>query len=203
MARQRATTTADVVSAAAQMFEARGYRNVTIDDIGQAAGISRPTVYKYIESKPWLLEQMVAAITDEMTGPLHELVSSDLPPREKLLEVIRFHIESSISKRVYYATVFSEQSELPETARQFFKEWSRQVTQDFAALIDEHLASEGLAPQIETPLLANLILGMLTSMYRWYDPSGEITPEGLRDRLMIMLNGAIPQLTDPAPLDSP
>ena len=28
------------------------------------SGISRPTVYKYIESKPWLLGQMVSAITD-------------------------------------------------------------------------------------------------------------------------------------------
>lgn len=194
MARQRATTTADVVAAAAQIFETRGYRNVTVDDIGQAAGISRPTVYKYIESKPWLLGQMVSAITDEMSGPLAELMTSDLSPRDKLRAVIRFHIASTVNKRVYYATVFSEQSELPESARELFRDWSHTVTEDFARLVDDYLEAEGLAPRVETRFLANLVLSMLTSMYRWYDPEGEISPDALYDRLVVVLSGAIPDL---------
>ena len=51
MARQRATTTADIIEAAARVFQTKGYRSSTIDDICLEAGISRPTIYKYIESK--------------------------------------------------------------------------------------------------------------------------------------------------------
>ncbi|UUZ44780.1 helix-turn-helix domain-containing protein [Janibacter limosus] len=54
MARQRVTTTSDVVEAAAHVFARKGYRSSTIDDICLEAGVSRPTIYKYVESKPRL-----------------------------------------------------------------------------------------------------------------------------------------------------
>jgi AcrR family transcriptional regulator len=43
MARERATDTQALVSAAAKTFREKGYRSSTIDDIALAAGISRPT----------------------------------------------------------------------------------------------------------------------------------------------------------------
>lgn len=49
MARSRATDNETLLRAAAEVFESKGYSNATIDDIAEAAGISRPTVYKYIE----------------------------------------------------------------------------------------------------------------------------------------------------------
>lgn len=192
MARQRATTTAAIVAAAAKVFQTKGYRNSTIDDICLEAGISRPTVYKYIESKPWLLDQMVALVTDELGDTLQELLTSPIPPPEKIRAVIKLHIESATSKRVYYATVWSEQPELSEQSLQSFRAWSHTVTDEFAQLIDDFVKSEGLEPRADTTVLANLTLTMLTGLFRWYDPDGPITPDDLADQVLMMLSGPLP-----------
>lgn len=70
MARERATDTTALVAAAAETFHRKGYRNSTIDDIAEAAGISRPTVYKYTRSKQHLLDLMVDEVTGYMTRQL-------------------------------------------------------------------------------------------------------------------------------------
>jgi len=194
MARQRATTTADVVDAAARVFQSKGYRNSTIDDICLEAGISRPTVYKYIESKAWLLDQMVALVTEELGERLQELQNGPLSPREKIRQVVRLHIESATSKRVYYNIVFGEQQELSEHSLDTFRSWSHTVSHEFALLIDAYLGSESLEPRVATTVLANLALTMLTGLFRWYDPDGPVTPDDVAEQVLVMLSGPLPGL---------
>lgn len=200
MARQRATTTEGIVEAAARVFQARGYRNSTIDDICVEAGVSRPTIYKYVDSKPWLLDQMVAMVTEELGTKLDELMSSGLPPREKIRRVIALHVESATTKRVYYATVWGEQPELSEESSGAFRNWSHKVTRDFARLLDDYLVSEDLKPAADSAVLANLSLSMLTTLFRWYDPDGPIAPTRLVDDILVMLSGPLPRI---AAIDGP
>jgi AcrR family transcriptional regulator len=193
MTRQRATTTTDVVAAAARVFQSKGYRNSTIDDICLEAGISRPTVYKYIESKAWLLDQMVALVTEELGERLEELQNGPLPPREKIRQLVRLHIESATSKRVYYNIVFGEQQELSERSLAAFRGWSHTVSREFALLIDAYLGREPLEPRVvATTVLANLALTMLTGLFRWYDPDGPATPDDVAEQVLVMLSGPLP-----------
>lgn len=194
MARQRATTTADIIEAAARVFQTKGYRSSTIDDICLEAGISRPTIYKYIESKAWLLDQMVAHVTEELGEKLQDLLTSTLSPREKVRAVVNLHIESATSKRVFYATVWGEQPELSEVTLQSFRSWSHTVTHDFAELLDDYRKTEKLQPKADVTVLANLTLSMLTSLFRWYDPLGSTTPEDLARQVLAMLSGPLPAI---------
>lgn len=196
MARPRVTTTAEVVAAAARVFEAKGYGNATIDDICLEVGISRPSIYKYIESKPWLLDQMVTMITDELGDRLKALNSSTLPPRPKMRTLVGLHVESATNKRIYYATVFNEQPELSEQSKALFRTWSHRVTHDFAVLIDEYRSSKGIAPVVDSTVLANLTLTMLTSLFRWYDPGGTTTPDDVVEQVLGMLSGPLPGIDD-------
>jgi AcrR family transcriptional regulator len=59
MARPRTTSTEHVIATAATLFLERGYHNTSIEDVAEAAGISKPTVYKYVESKQWLLDTIM------------------------------------------------------------------------------------------------------------------------------------------------
>ncbi len=194
MARQRTTTTAEIVAAAARVFQLKGYRNATIDDICLEAGISRPTIYKYIESKPWLLDQMVAMVTEELGIKLAELLTSDLSPREKIRAVVELHVESATTKRVYYATVWGEQPELSNESTEAFRAWSHRVTHDFAGLLNDYLDSEGQEPKADSAVLANLSLSMLTTLFRWYDPQGSTSPGDLVEDVLVMLSGPFPAI---------
>lgn len=112
---------------------------------------------------------MVAKVDSIMGGPQ--------PARRKIHEVIALHIESATRKRVYYAIVLGEQTELSGEALRTFSAWSHEVTQDFAHLLEDYAHSEGLAPSTDMTALANLTLTMLTNLLRWYEPDGPTAPD--------------------------
>src|SRR5215475_4902889 len=69
-------TRAAIADAAANLFAARGFRNVTVDEVASAAGVSRKTVFNYFSSKEDMLfdrdaeirETLVAALEDRTPG---------------------------------------------------------------------------------------------------------------------------------------
>ena len=54
--RRRSTTPAHITDVAIELFTARGFAEVSVDDVARAAGISRRTLFRYYASKnaiPW------------------------------------------------------------------------------------------------------------------------------------------------------
>lgn len=184
MARDRATTPSRLVAAAAEVFEEKGYRNSTIDDIAEAAGISRPTVYKYAKSKLWLLDRIVEIVMSDLEVRQRSVINSPGPPLHRLRSVIDTHVEAAATNRTFYAIVFSEETELSPEARSQFRTGARSITYDFQSLLKECVTVGALPSTVDTWTAANLILSMLTSLYRWYDPTGDIAPSQLTDQIL-------------------
>lgn len=192
VARGRATDTTALVAAAAEVFRDKGYRNSTIDDIAEAAGISRPTVYKYTKSKQYLLDLMVEVVTSDMSQRMREVLDSTDDPGEKLRRSVRTHIESAVTNRTFYAIVLSEQTEVSEASRELFNKWARGITREFEQLVADCLRAQPALPAIDTSIAANLVLSMLTSLHRWYDPAGQVSPAQLTEEILMLLAPLVP-----------
>jgi AcrR family transcriptional regulator len=185
MARERATDITALVAAAAEAFRNKGYRNATIDDIAEAAGISRPTVYKYTRSKQHLLDLMVDEVTGDLGRRTKEVLDSGEAPQVRLRGMISAHIEAASANRTFYAIVFSEEVELSDQGRESFRTWAHERTQDFCRLLDECAPISGV--EVDTTIAANLVLSMLSTLYRWYDPTGPVAPEDLSRQIERLL----------------
>ena len=74
--RKKAATRTAIADAAAQLFAAHGYDNVSVERVAREAGVSRQTVFNYFGSKEELLfdradelrEAMVSAVRDRPQG---------------------------------------------------------------------------------------------------------------------------------------
>ena len=58
----------EILASAARLFEARGVRAVSIDDIVQGAGIAKGTFYLYFKSKDDLLARLADAVVRDMAS---------------------------------------------------------------------------------------------------------------------------------------
>ena len=92
----------------------------------------------------------------------------------------------------FYGILFSEEAELSDDARSRFRSFSHDVAVDFQALLEECVAAGAAARGVDTWIAANLVLSMLTSVYRWYDPSGPTTPEQLERQIAEVLGALMP-----------
>lgn len=66
----------EIAAAALELFRARGYDAVTVQDICDACSISKPTFYSRVSSKDDLIVDFYDSVTLELTRRLSSLVSA-------------------------------------------------------------------------------------------------------------------------------
>jgi AcrR family transcriptional regulator len=199
MVRGRAIDTAGLIAAAAGVFERKGFRNSTIDDVAEAAGIARATLYRYTDSKQHMLDMIVDVILDDMAVGLRAALRSEGSPRERLRRYVEAHARLFLDNRIFYGIVFTEEREMSDRGRQAFRTWARSVTDDFTRLVEEYGSSTGSAAAVDAAFASNAVLSMLSMLYRWYRPGGAVGESELADHLFLLVDGALTGVTQPLP----
>jgi AcrR family transcriptional regulator len=77
-----------IVVAAADLFRERGFRATSLDDIGAAAGVSGPAIYRYFGSKHDLLATLIEEASVAWRVTVDEVLSTDAPARATLEALI-------------------------------------------------------------------------------------------------------------------
>jgi AcrR family transcriptional regulator len=81
--------TRDAITAAAtELFRARGFRETSLADIGAAAGVSGPAIYRYFKSKGELLSVLIEEAAVLWRGTVDEVLNRDAPPLVTLERLI-------------------------------------------------------------------------------------------------------------------
>lgn len=191
MARRRVTSVQELVDAAARVFERVGYVDATIADIAAEAGVSKPTVYQYVDSKRWLLETIVEQIIYPLRHNIEQILTTDQSPRDKLIAFIRVQIESAITYRTYYAVLTADQHQLSPQALRNYLSWARDVNHATEKLLHECVESGVVRGDLDIGTSANLLNGMLLSIARWFHTSGRVNADELVQQVLGMLSGYI------------
>ncbi len=116
-----------LLEAAAGLFAARGFHAVGIDDIGAAAGITGPGVYRHFASKQALLETLVDRTMDRML---------DAAQGQRELEVlVDLHVELVVGERALISVWVREQRALAEEVRRSLRGRMRDYEQIWRAAL--------------------------------------------------------------------
>jgi AcrR family transcriptional regulator len=96
----------EILDAAAEIFHRQGYADTSVQDVADAVGILKGSLYYYIDSKEDLLFRVLVEVHEDSRGIVEEVGAMDAPPLERLYAYIRRHIEYNtrhLSKiAVYY-----------------------------------------------------------------------------------------------------
>jgi TetR/AcrR family transcriptional regulator, mexJK operon transcriptional repressor len=111
-----------IVAAARDAFFARGFHAATIEDIAQAAGVSKVTVYSRFGDKDTLFEEVIRAESGRMAAVFEAELAAGHTLAEKLnafgfaLAGFKFSQEHLAVDRV----LMNEIAQIPELAQRFF-----------------------------------------------------------------------------------
>ncbi|MGD9705808.1 MAG: TetR/AcrR family transcriptional regulator [Acidimicrobiia bacterium] len=87
----------ELLTIAADLFATRGFPNVTVDELGDAAGVSGPALYHHFAGKDALLGEMLIGISEQLLAGGARLAAeapADLPER-----LILFHSQFAVDNR--------------------------------------------------------------------------------------------------------
>jgi AcrR family transcriptional regulator len=155
-----------ILAAALALFRQRGFHSVGIDEIGTAAGISGPGVYRHFPSKSSLLVALFDSLSDRMLAAAEEIQKLDCPPDETLARLVDFHVATAVAERALLAVWLQDARSLPRPDQQRIGD--RQV--EYAAVWEATLAR--LRPELG-PAAAHTVvqaaLGAINSI-AFHDP---------------------------------
>jgi TetR/AcrR family transcriptional regulator, regulator of mycofactocin system len=184
--RRRSTTPQHISDMAIELFTERGFAEVSVDDVAQAAGIARRSVFRYYASKnaiPW-------GDFDAHLRHLSELldeVDSDMPLgdalRAALLSFNTFD-ESETARHRQRMRLILQTAELQAYSMTMYAGW-REVIANFVAHRTGATTAD-LRPQT----VAWMMLGVALSAYEhWLDDESVSLPQALGDAFDLVRAG--------------
>jgi AcrR family transcriptional regulator len=97
----------EIVMAARKVFAKKGYRDTTVDEIADTAGLAKGTVYQYFESKEEIFLAALRWGANEMTERTRTRVEEAQGIRAKVAALVRTRLEFLEEHRDFFAVYHS------------------------------------------------------------------------------------------------
>lgn len=81
-----------LVDMARQLFAKKGLENTTMNDIAQASGKGRRTLYTYFKSKEDIYYAVIESELERLSDKMDEVAMRKIRPQEKIIELIYTHL---------------------------------------------------------------------------------------------------------------
>jgi TetR/AcrR family transcriptional regulator, cholesterol catabolism regulator len=185
------TRRAELLEIAAKLFAERGFKNTTVRDIADAAGILSGSLYHHFDSKEAMVDELLDSFQTRLWQEYDAIEVSDRTPRQKLEAVVRAsfdaidhnHSEVAIFQTdAAYLSTFERFAYLHERNVRFQELWT--------GLLREGVASGELRADLDVELVYRFLRDTVWVAVRWYRPGGDLTPSQVADQyLHILLEG--------------
>jgi len=86
-----------IIGKAAGVFEKRGAADTTVEDILQAAEVSRRTFYRFFQSKEDVLDALHEIGCNMLIGAARQLAASSGPPQERLKRAVEGYLDYHVT----------------------------------------------------------------------------------------------------------
>ena len=175
MARSTAdTTTRDrLLTAAIDVFAAKGYHGAIVDDIVAASGTSKGAFYHYFPSKQGIFLTLMDALADLVEQGAEGAIAAEHGALAKVEAALRVVLETAAAQRDLAKILLVEAVGLGPTLEQKRLEIHRR----FARVIQGHLdraVREGSIPRQDTALAAQAWIGALVEVItQWLMADGQ------------------------------
>ncbi len=87
-----------LLASAASLFARRGFRGVSIEDLGAAAGVSGPAVYRHFDGKQALLGALLVGVSEDLLAGGRLVLANAPDPASALRALVGFHVDFALGK---------------------------------------------------------------------------------------------------------
>ncbi len=180
-----------IIDTAVELFHRHGYRTTTLDDLARELGISKAALYHYVESKEELLFIIYTQALNSIFEETNRISGMDLPPDEKLRQIIRNHIKNIIIKNLsLFFVFFTEENQLPEKYYRMVREKKREYDLIIQGIIEEGI-SLGIFEEEDPRLLVYAIVGMCNWLYKWYQPKARYSADEIAEHFIRVIERGV------------
>lgn len=177
----------DILDAVAPLLVEKGFQELSMREISEAAGIGKSTLYDYFPSKDDILIAFMAEEVRHMTILANEIISQDFPAQEKIRRIMRRQLEYMVANRSLYLKISIEIQRLSFESQQRIQQHRHAYQDMLCRLVDEGIHNGEFRP-VNSLLAIRGLFAFLSATVFTSRPTGSVD-EMMTDALDILFKG--------------
>lgn len=163
----------EIYEVAADIFHRKGYAATTLQDIAEAVGLLKGSLYYYIDTKEDLLYRISRTIHEGAQSNLAAARSASEAPAERLRTLVEGHVMAFGHRLSWIRVFYTEHNSLsPERRREIMA-----ARRSYERFVDEVIAAGqadgSFCPDLDRRIAASALLTTLNTVYQWYRPGSD------------------------------
>ncbi len=179
-----------ILQQAAALFALHGYASATMQQVAQACGMSKPTLYHYFRDKDALLVELTQSHVEHLLGIVDAVMALELAPRERVEQLILRFVQAYAHAQHAHRVLTEDTRFLAPADRERVLGCERRVVSAFAKAIAAY-KPELSAQQIVKPVTM-LLFGMINWMFTWLQPDGALDHDAMAPLVVNLFLGGLP-----------
>jgi AcrR family transcriptional regulator len=186
----------ELMAAATMLFRRRGFHATSMQDLAEALGMNRGSLYHYIASKDDLLWTILVGAFDRLDRRVTPQLEAAFPPLERLANAIHEHLRVAADHADELSLIQIELRSLsPERRREMIERRDAYEARWRRAIADG-IATGDLRP-FDARLAGIGILSVCNWFTQWYQPGGALSVDQIADAFVgLFLGGLAPPESD-------
>jgi AcrR family transcriptional regulator len=181
----------ELLRIAARLFASKGFKNTTVRDIADAAGILSGSLYHHFDSKESMVDELLSSFQEELFGKYDAILASGDDARAKLEQAVRVSFEA-IDRHPDEVAIFQNEADHLGAFERFayLAERNEQSRNVWMTLLTEGKKSGALRADLDVELTYRFVRDTVWVAVRWYRPGGKLSHDDIADQyLTILLDG--------------
>jgi len=180
-----------LIQLALELFEQNGYPRTSVEDIVDAAGLTKGAFYHHFQSKEEVLEIIHNDYVDAQVKLCEKFIGQYTDPREQLAQITRSTIIGLGEYRAHVSVYLQDRRFLTGVRRDNVTTKRNQVDRIFTGIIERGAASGVFREDVDPKLVAFGLIGMYAWVINWWRPGGPLSLEEVADQYVEIILGGL------------
>jgi AcrR family transcriptional regulator len=195
----RADRMEQTLEVAHDLFAARGFAAVTMDDIAAAVGVTKPLLYNYFGNKERLYVACMERAGDALFATIEETVRPSSNPGELLNDGLRAFFAFLDADRRAWAVLFDETLPQSGVVADRVADYRGRVLELVAeSLLAQLPPRRRDAASVEVEALSTALMGAAEALARWWLRTGAVSAQEAAELLISTIEPGLRRRSAPA-----
>jgi AcrR family transcriptional regulator len=179
-----------LLATATRLFKEQGYHNTSMQDLADALGLQKGSLYYYIDSKEELLRRLLERATSFLAAGIDEIYAAGLPPAEKLRWALEAHAVTMMEHLDLVSVYLQEYRSLPPSRLEEVLAVRKHYERVLMQILEDGIAAGDFRP-VNVKMAVFGLLGMVNWTHQWFTPEGAFSAQQIAAMLADLALGGL------------
>jgi AcrR family transcriptional regulator len=176
---------------ATRLFARHGFEGTSVQDIVDAAGVTKGAMYHYYGSKDDLLYEVYHQLLTMQMSHLTDIAKGSGTAEERLRDAAIDVVESSLANLDDMIVFFRSLHMLPDDRQTQVRAERRAYHDMFRGLVEEGMAAGVFRTEVPADVIVHYFLSTVNQLGSWFRPDGALTARQVAEQYAELLLGGL------------